>query len=194
MNTKFRSFLEHKFSCLWDKDARVWLLTHVASTCLALWETANYLPEWLHHFTSLPALHERPSLSTFFPSWGIITDLKKFFFAALIDNKCAARHHIFNMKTCVSVLSHQSCLTLCDPRDCSPPGSSVHGILQARILEWVAISSFRGSSWPRDQTTCLMHWQAGSLPLAPPRKPQHALLSAHKSGNGLNISKITCPL
>ena len=46
----------------------------------------------------------------------------------------------------------QSCLTLCDPVDCSPPGSSIHGILQARILEWVAISSSRGSSWPRDQT------------------------------------------
>ena len=42
--------------------------------------------------------------------------------------------------------------TLCDPMDCSPPGSSVHGILQARILEWVAISFSRGSSWPRDQT------------------------------------------
>ena len=46
----------------------------------------------------------------------------------------------------------QSCPTLCDPMDCSPPGSSVHGILQARILEWVAISFSRGSSWPRDQT------------------------------------------
>ena len=46
----------------------------------------------------------------------------------------------------------QSCLTLCDPVDCSPPGSSIHGILQARILEWVAISFSRGSSWPRDQT------------------------------------------
>ena len=46
----------------------------------------------------------------------------------------------------------QSCLTLCDPVDCSPPGSSLHGILQARILEWVAISFSRGSSWPRDQT------------------------------------------
>ena len=44
----------------------------------------------------------------------------------------------------------QSCLTLCDPMDCSPPGSSVHGILQARILEWVAISFSRGSSQPRD--------------------------------------------
>ena len=41
---------------------------------------------------------------------------------------------------------------LCDSRDCSHPGSSVHGILQARILEWVAISFLRASSWPRDQT------------------------------------------
>ena len=44
----------------------------------------------------------------------------------------------------------QSCLTLCHPMDCSPPGSSVHGIFQARILEWVAVSSSRGSSRPRD--------------------------------------------
>ena len=51
----------------------------------------------------------------------------------------------------------QSCLTLCDPMDCSPPGSSVHGILQARILEWVAISYFRGSSRPRDQTHVFLH-------------------------------------
>ena len=46
----------------------------------------------------------------------------------------------------------QLCPTLCDSVDCSPPGSSVHGILQARILEWVAISFSRGSSQPRDQT------------------------------------------
>ena len=46
----------------------------------------------------------------------------------------------------------QSCPTLCDPMDCSPPGSSIHGILQARILEWVAISFSRGSSRTRDQT------------------------------------------
>ena len=46
----------------------------------------------------------------------------------------------------------QSCLTLYDPMDCSLPGSSVHGISQARILEWVAMSSSRGSSQPRDQT------------------------------------------
>ena len=46
----------------------------------------------------------------------------------------------------------QSCPTLCNPMDCSPPGSSVHGILQARIMEWVAISFSRGLSQPRDQT------------------------------------------
>ena len=44
----------------------------------------------------------------------------------------------------------QSCLTLCDPMDCSLPGSSVHGIFQAILMEWIAISFFRGSSQPRD--------------------------------------------
>ena len=48
------------------------------------------------------------------------------------------------------VLITQSCPILCDPMDCSPPGFSVHGIRQARILEWVAISFSRGSSQPRD--------------------------------------------
>ena len=46
----------------------------------------------------------------------------------------------------------QPCPTLCDPMNCSPPGSSVHRILQARILEWVAMPSSRESSPPRDQT------------------------------------------
>ena len=46
----------------------------------------------------------------------------------------------------------QSCLTLCDPMDCSLPGSSVHGIFQARVLRWVAISFSRGSSWSRGWT------------------------------------------
>ena len=46
----------------------------------------------------------------------------------------------------VCVLVTQSCQTPCDPMDCSPPGSSVHRILQARILEWVAVSFSRGSS------------------------------------------------
>ena len=52
----------------------------------------------------------------------------------------------------VKVLVAQLCLTLCDPMDCRTPSSSVHGILQARILEWVAIPFSRGSFQPRDQT------------------------------------------
>ena len=49
------------------------------------------------------------------------------------------------------MLVTQSCPTLCDPMDCSPPGSSLHRILQARILVWVAIPFSRRFSWPRDQ-------------------------------------------
>ena len=52
----------------------------------------------------------------------------------------------------VKVLVAQSCLILCNPMDCSPPGSSVHGTLQVRVLEWVAISFSRGSCQPRDRT------------------------------------------
>ena len=50
------------------------------------------------------------------------------------------------------VKSLHSCLTPCDPMNCSPPGSCVHGIFQARILEWAAMPSSRGSPQPRDQT------------------------------------------
>ena len=54
------------------------------------------------------------------------------------------------MKVKVKSLSHV--WLFCDPMDCSPPGSSAHGILQARLLEWVAISFSRGSSQPGDRT------------------------------------------
>ena len=67
---------------------------------------------------------------------------------------------------CLHAESLQSCLTLCDPMDYSPPGSSTHGILQARILEWVAMPSSVGSSPPVDRTPrllCLLHRQADSL-------------------------------
>ena len=62
---------------------------------------------------------------------------------------------------CVHSKFFQSCLTLCDPMDCSLPGSTVHRILQARILEWVAVPSSRESFQPKDQTrvSCI----AGSL-------------------------------
>ena len=56
-----------------------------------------------------------------------------------------------HLRMCVCSVA-QSCPTLCDPVDCSLPGSPVHGIVQARILEWIAISYFRGSSQLRDRT------------------------------------------
>ena len=80
-------------------------------------------------------------------------------------------------KGCCCCKLLQSCPTLHDHMDCSLPSSSVHGILQARILEWVAMPSSRGSSWPRDRTcvSCLLHWPAGSLLLALPGKMQKGL-------------------
>ena len=71
---------------------------------------------------------------------------------------------------CVHTQSLQLCPTLCNPMDCSPSGSSDHGTLQARTLEWVAVPSSRGSSRPRDSTR-VSYFLAGSLPLAPSRKP-----------------------
>ena len=67
-----------------------------------------------------------------------------------------------------------SCLTLCSPMDCSPPGSSVHGIFQARILKRVALCFSRGSSWLGSNPR-LPHWQADSS--EPPGSPSF-LLSA----------------
>ena len=82
------------------------------------------------------------------------------------------------------MLVSQSCPTLCDPMDCNPSGPSVHGTIQARILEWVAISSLRGSPWPRDGTyvSSISFWQVsfyhlshqGSLPRGSTRKEAHS--------------------
>ena len=74
----------------------------------------------------------------------------------------------------------QLCSTLFSSMDC-PPSSSAQGIIQARILEWGAISSSRGSSLPRDWNNLLrfLHWQADSLPLAPPGKPINTYINIH---------------
>ena len=75
---------------------------------------------------------------------------------------------------CCNCLVAQLCPTLCDPVNCSPPDSSVHGISLARALKWVAISFFQGSSWPRDWTrvSCidrqiLYHWHHLGSPQLP---------------------------
>ena len=61
-------------------------------------------------------------------------------------------HNLYGRKEVEGSEVAQSCPTLCDPTDCSPPGSSVRGILQARVPEWVAIPFSRVSSQPRDRT------------------------------------------
>ena len=79
-------------------------------------------------------------------------------------------HTIYVVKWKVKVLVIQLCLTLCNPMNCSLPGSCVREILQVRILEWVAISFSRGFSQPKDQTQ-VGALQACSLPHEPPGKP-----------------------
>ena len=106
------------------------------------------------------------------PSWG--------FWGSGIDlpnniyrNFCGTglgRKIIIFLNVSVKVLVVQLCPTLCDPMDCSSPGSSVQGILQAWILEWVGIPSSRKSSRHRDWT-CVSHIQADSLPSEPSGKP-----------------------
>ena len=66
---------------------------------------------------------------------------------------------------CCCCLVTKLCPALFSPVDCSPPGSSIHGILQARILEQVAVSFSRWSSW-QGLKQCFLHWQACSLPLS----------------------------
>ena len=89
------------------------------------------------------------------------------------------------------MLSLQSCPAVCDPMNYSLPGSSVHGILQARISEWVAMTSSRGSSRSKDPThisyvSCIGRGRVGggSLSLVPPGKPNFSV----------NISNFGVPL
>ena len=99
--------------------------------------------EWLNHKTCDVHRHSRnvsPTLAIIFP-W----ELEDVDIHSETD-----RERELILKMCVLVT--QSCLTLCDPVGCSPPGSSVPGILQARTLEWVTIPFSRGSSRPKDQT------------------------------------------
>ena len=82
--------------------------------------------------------------------------------------------HLKRKQPCLCAQSLQSCLTLCDPMIGSLPGSSVHGILQARTLEWVAMPSSRGSSQSRDQTqiSCIA---GGFFTTEPPGKPKTSI-------------------
>ena len=84
--------------------------------------------------------------------------------AAMLEASFSSRSSRFRSQ-CLRAHALQSCPTLCDPRDCSPPGSSVRGIIQARILEWVAMPFSRGSSQPGDLTrvSCISCLAGGFL-------------------------------
>ena len=99
------------------------------------------------------------------------------------DNQCKALRIVsgtvknvsfyrYRLDSCVCVSAAQPCPTLCNPMDCSPPGSSVHRILQARILEWGAISSSGDLPNPGIEPGSPA-LQADSLPREPPRKPKY---------------------
>ena len=84
---------------------------------------------------------------------------------------------------CLLFLISKSCLTLCNPKDCSPPGSSTLGISHSRILEWVTISFSRRSSQPRYH----LHWQVDSLPLSHLRSSNIYLDICKYIGKGLKL-------
>ena len=87
-----------------------------------------------------------------------------------------------NSSVAVSVI--QSCPTLCNPMDCSLPGSSVHGVLQARILGWVAISFFRGSFQPWDRTLGLLCFRQILYHLRHQGSPE--------KGKWVHVNKVPC--
>ena len=116
-----------------------------------LWLPQTPIPEWSFPYQSSQWCHPQRHLT--FLSWGFLF----------------CKH--FLGFSCVHAKLPPSSLTLCDPMNCSPPGSSVHGIFQARILEWVAMPSSRGSSQPRDRTHVSCIFCIGSLPPVSPGRP-----------------------
>ena len=98
------------------------------------------------------------------------------------------------MYMCACAKSLQSRLTLFNPIDCSPPGYSVHGILQARILEWTVMCSSRGSSRPGDQTrvSCGSRITGGFFTTGPLEKP-HTYIRLVANINRLTYSNCSAP-
>ena len=126
--------------------------SEVAQLCLTLWDPVDYsLPgssvhrilqarilEWVVMLFSRGSFQPR--------DWTQVSDIAGKFFTVWATREAQRQMKWSEVKVA------QSCLILCDHMDCSLPGSSVHRILQVRILEWVPISFSRGSSQPRDWT------------------------------------------
>ena len=122
--------------------------THKNSHTFTYSDTCWHIHSWTY---SLIVLHfcinmlTHVDMLTFFYTW------TRWYIHTQRDSYTQVHSHM-NMLTCMGAKSLQLCLTLYDATDCSLPGSSVHGILQARILEWIAVPSSRGSSQSRVRT------------------------------------------
>ena len=113
-------------------------------------------------------------------SWVLVKKEESFF--SLLDSHITTtcESSPASSPTCVYAKSLQSCLTLCDPVDCSSPGSSVQGFSRQEYWSGLPRPPAGVSSWPRDGTciSCLLRWQVGSLPLVPPGKPKTWFLNS----------------
>ena len=120
--------------------------------------------KYLHHFTFPPGGHEGSYSSISSPTLRIAVQFLPFSQVGI---------------SILVVVQSLSCPTLWDPMDCNPPSSSVHGISQARTLEWVPICFSRGHL-PNPDKPCLLHWKSDSLPLSHQGSPIDILLSFNR--------------
>ena len=141
--------------------------------------TAEPVSQWRRHQASSwepPSAPQHPATGFVNLVLSISASSRFFFFAslsktrpqvisswlyAILAQKVSQESSIFQEQYVCMLSPFRYVPLMCDPMDCSPPGSSVHGILQGRIMEWVAISSSRGSSQHWDQTQ--VSWIAGRL-------------------------------
>ena len=133
-----------------------WKSTNTSGCSQCFPVTILYFPSLLIHMTvSHHLIYVQIQTSFHYELWTLQFPWSQYSFCSplLCDN-------IFFLFSHCCYLVIQWCPTLCGPKDCSLPGSSVHGIFHTRILEWVAISFSRGSSWCRDGTyiSCISRW------------------------------------
>ena len=137
-------------------------------------------------------------MNEFFSTWTIsLFNFFERYYWSSVDLQPCVKFRVYSTVNRLSIYkcakSFQSCLTLCGPVDCSPPASSVPGILQARILGWIAISSSRGSSQPRDPA-CISSVQFSRSVLSDSLRPpgvQHARPSCPSPTPGVYSN--SCP-
>ena len=184
---------EHNLTSIWNEYScmAVWTFFGIVFlwdwninwTFLVLWillSFPNLLIYWVQYFnSSIFLIKKKKKKSAGIPSPPLAL------FVVIPPKVHMISHSRMSGHKVIVYMRAQSCLTFCDPMDCSPSASFVHGIFQARILERVAISFSREYSWPRDWTH-LLHWQLGTLPGESPCKP-HKVINWKRIINRKNI-------